>query len=149
MASRALQPARHLEVLPHGERRERAHAAGHLEHAAPGDLGGRGGGHVDAVEDDRAAVGLDDPRDGAQQRRLAGAVGAEQGDDLALVHLEVDVEQHLHAAVADVEVADEEQLRPSLPALVGHLGSGGGRLPHLGDVAADHAAGAGDDEARR
>ena len=81
-----------------------------------------------------------------QQGGLAGAVGAEQGDDLALVDLEAHVEEHLHAAVADVEVADEEQLRPALAALVGHLGPSRRRRPHLGDVAGDHAAGGGDDE---
>ena len=38
----------------------------------------------------------DEARDRLEQRRLAGAVGAEQGDDLALVDLEVDAEEHLH-----------------------------------------------------
>ena len=59
---------------------------------------------------DRAAVGLDDPADRLQQRRLAGAVRAEQRDDLALVDLDVDTEQHLPAAVPDVEAADQQQL---------------------------------------
>ena len=53
---------------------------------APGrDLVRRGVGDVAPVEDDRAAVGLDHAADGPQQRRLAGPVGAEEGDDLALV----------------------------------------------------------------
>ena len=75
---------------------------GHLGDAEGGDLVRRRVRDVAPVEDDRALVGLDHPADGLEQRRLAGAVRAEQRDDLALVDLEVDVEQHLHAAVADV-----------------------------------------------
>ena len=127
----AAQPAGQPQVLAHGQRREHALAAGHLDDAAGGDLVRRGVGDVAPVEDDRAAVGLDQPGDGLEQRRLAGAVGAEQGDDLALADLEVDAEQHLHVAVGDVELADEQQLGPALPALVQRLGPGGGRRPHL------------------
>ena len=73
---------------------------GHLHDAAIGDLVRRRVGDVRAVEEDRA-VDRRRPRPemALEQRRLAGAVGAEQGDDLALVDLEVDVEQHLHAVV--------------------------------------------------
>ena len=67
-----------------------------------GDLVRRRVGDVAAVEDDRALVGLDHAADGLEQRRLAGAVRAEQRDDLALVDLEVDVEEHLHVAVVDL-----------------------------------------------
>ena len=68
----------------HGERREHAVAAGHLHDAERGDLVRRGVGDLAPVEDHRAVVGLDHARDGLQQRRLAGAVRAEQRDDLAL-----------------------------------------------------------------
>ena len=50
-------------------------------------------------------IGSTDAADGLEQRRLAGAVGAEQGDDLALPHLEVDAEEHLHLVVGDVDAA--------------------------------------------
>ena len=50
------------------------------------------------------------PADGAQQRRLAGAVRAEEGDELALLDVEVDVEQHLRAVVGDVDVAADDHL---------------------------------------
>ena len=43
--------------------------------------------------------------DRPQQRRLAGAVGAEHGDHLALLDAEVDAVQHLDEPVAAVEVA--------------------------------------------
>ena len=99
---RSIQPAT-PEVLGDGERREHALAAGHLDDAERGDLVGRGVGDVAAVEDDGAAIGRDDAGDRLQERGLAGAVGAEQGDDLALVDLEVDAEEHLHVAVGHVE----------------------------------------------
>ena len=55
--------------------------------------------------------GRDEARDRAQQRRLAGAVRAEQRDDLALADLEVDAEQHLHLAVRDVDRPQAEEVR--------------------------------------
>ena len=76
------------------------------------DLVGRGVGDVAPVEDHRALVGLDHPADGLQQRRLAGAVGAEQRDDLALVDLEVDVEEHLHVAVEHLQAAGTAAASP-------------------------------------
>ena len=46
-----------------------------------------------------------------EQRRLAGAVGADHGHDLARAHLERDAVQRLDAAVADGELAQFEQRR--------------------------------------
>src|SRR5208283_233243 len=45
---------------------------------------------VVAVDRDRAAARLDDAADDVDQRRLAGAVGAEQGENLAAADLEID-----------------------------------------------------------
>ena len=50
---------------------------------------------VDPVEENRATARRDQSRDGFQQRRLASAVGAEERDGLALLHLEVDTEEDL------------------------------------------------------
>ena len=47
------------------------------------------------------AVGGEQAGDALEQRRLAGAVGAEEGDDLALVDVEVEPEQDLHRARSD------------------------------------------------
>jgi hypothetical protein len=44
-----------------------------------------------------------------QGRRLAGAVGAEEDDHLAVVDREVDVAQHLNLAVAGAEARDLEE----------------------------------------
>ena len=51
-------------------------------------------------------TGVPRPRDDAEDRGLAGAVGAEQREHLARAHLEADVEQHLHRAVGEVDVVD-------------------------------------------
>ena len=66
---------------------------------------------VAAVEPHDAALGHLEPADDAQDRRLARAVRAEQRDALAPVDLEVDVEQHLHRAVGEVDVRDLEHRR--------------------------------------
>ena len=50
--------------------------------------------------------GVPEPGDDPQERRLAGAVGAEQGEHLAPAHLEADVEEDLHLAVGEVDVVD-------------------------------------------
>src|SRR3546814_11563934 len=98
-------------------------------------------GDVATVVDDGTPLRLGDPADGVQQGRLAGAVGAEQRDHLALVDFEVDPKEHLHVAVAHLELADEEQLR----ATRGSLGCGFGprrrRLPNLFDVEIGRASG--------
>jgi hypothetical protein len=47
------------------------------------------------VDADVAVAPLDQPHDGAQRGRLAGAVAADQTDDLAAMHVEVHVVQRL------------------------------------------------------
>src|SRR5208282_2073483 len=46
--------------------------------------------HVVAVEFDASFIGLDESRDHVEDRRLAGAVGAEEADSLALAHVKTD-----------------------------------------------------------
>ena len=50
--------------------------------------------HVLAIHDHGAAIGPDQADDVLEQHALAGARGAQQGDRLALAHLEVDPVQH-------------------------------------------------------
>ena len=60
-------------------------------------------------------------RDGLLRRRLAGAVGAEQRDDLAGVGVERDALERPDRAVADLDVVDLDQAEWScvwLPGLV-------------------------------
>ena len=76
-----------------------------------------GGGVVEdgAVEGDAAVVERLEAGDGPQRGGLAGAVGAEQRDDLAVVDVEVDVE--VEVAEADPKVGVEHvRRRASGPA---------------------------------
>ena len=61
----------------------------------------------------------------------------EQRHDLALADLHRHVEEDLHRPVEHVEVADQQQLRPALPAEEQRLGAGGRRRPRVVDVAGD------------
>ena len=55
---------------------------------------------VCSAEGDRAAIGLLRAGEDLEERRLAGAVLAEQRMDLARQHLEVDIVERLHAGKA-------------------------------------------------
>ena len=67
-------------------------------------------GDVAAIEEDGAADGIHESAYCSQERRLAGAVRAEQGHDLALVDVEVDTEKDLDVpAVGDLETPDGQQ----------------------------------------
>src|SRR6185312_15627713 len=88
-----------LQVLEHRHAREDAPALRHLRYAATNDLVGRQLGDVLAVEPDRARARARIAAYRHQQGRLAGAVGADQGDDLALGDVEVDAVQRLDGAV--------------------------------------------------
>ena len=94
-----------------------------LRDAKPGDLVGRQSRDVAAVEDDRAFAGARIAADRHHQRRLAGAVGADQRDDLAFVDVEIDALERHDVAVEGLDAAHGEQgaliarppLRPSRP----------------------------------
>src|SRR5205807_5655872 len=96
------------KVLADRQAGKRAAPAGDLHDAAPHDLVGFKAVEARAFERDLAARARKDAADRAQQRRLAGAVDAEQRDDLSLPHLEVDAVQGLHLAVEDVDVGCDE-----------------------------------------
>ena len=53
----------------------------------------------------RAAVGLFEPEQHTHQRRLAGAVGTDQRDDLALADVEIDIDEQVTAVAGDAETA--------------------------------------------
>ena len=71
---------------------------------------------VGAAKHDAAARRPVHAGDGADERGLAGAVGADDGDDRALVDLERDVVERLRVAVEHVEVLDvQHQSTASAP----------------------------------
>ena len=78
---------------------------------ALGDLVGRQTGDVLTFEPHFPGTDRRDVGDGLEERRLAGSVGAEEGDELAALDGDGDVEQNLDAAVAEVEVAGVLQYR--------------------------------------
>ena len=61
-----------------------------------------------AVEEDLAFIERVNAADALDQRRLAGAVVAEQGQHLAAIGLEADILQRMHRAEALLRVADGE-----------------------------------------
>jgi hypothetical protein len=69
-----------------------------------------GGQAVEPVpaELDPAPPGRNETGHGVEDRRLAGPVRTEQGDDLPLVHAEGDVPEHLEVPVGDAEALDAE-----------------------------------------
>jgi len=65
------------------------------------------------------------PTDGPQQRRLAGPVGAQQRHDLALLDVEVDIEEDLVTTVEDTDAAADQELGGALRLqALGLLGGG-------------------------
>ena len=81
-------------------------------------------------EGDRSAVGTEHAADRVEQRRLAGAVGADDGEDVALHHVEAHVADGKQAAKALAHPGDGQKRahsrfsKPSLRASQGHTPSG-------------------------
>jgi len=82
-----------------------------VSHSQDDDLVSRCGVDPLALEQDLSAGGPDEPGDRSQRRGLAGAVGADQGDDLTLVDREADLLDREDLAVGDLEVLDLEHGR--------------------------------------
>ena len=97
--------SRPAKVLVHGERREHAAPLGGERHAraarsAPGGYRGS-----PARRSARCPRPWDQPHDRVERARLAGSVGAEDGDDLALLDVEAEVSYGADRAVRDGQVA--------------------------------------------
>ena len=75
------------------------------------------------VEFDLAGAGAGFAEDRHHQRRLAGAVGADQGNDLARLDLDVDALQRLDLAVGGVEGSNREQGRGHVPLSITAIAS--------------------------
>src|SRR5262249_4434776 len=112
--------AAEIEVLADAHVRENAPALRHVDQALRDDLGGARALDPFLRGADRAAPGAHHARDRAVERRLAGAVRAEHGDDLALVHGETDATQDLGRTITGVQSLHVEQRlsHAALPACV-------------------------------
>ena len=77
------QVAAHLQVLPHGQRREHVVDLRHVADPGPGDLLRRLAGHVRLADDDRARGDAHHADQALEEGGLARAVRPDEGDDLA------------------------------------------------------------------
>ena len=87
-------------------------AARQLEGAHQAEADALPGGHagdVVAGELDRARIGNEEAGNSVVERRLAGAVGADQAGELAFLDAEVDAVEHRRAVEGVAQVADLEQ----------------------------------------
>ena len=106
--------AAELEVLADGEVGEHGLAAHHQRRRPAGSRSSAGTpvtswpSRVTVPERRRL-----EPGEHAQHRRLAGAVGAEQAEDLARLDVERHAEQHRHRAVGEVDVVAARAASPS------------------------------------
>src|SRR6185503_5899366 len=89
---------RHDEILEHRHAGERPRDLEAARDPAPGALVGRKRRDLLAIEHDRAAVVLQCTRDAVDQRRLAGAVRADQPEALAGADLDADLRERGEAA---------------------------------------------------
>jgi hypothetical protein len=113
-AARALDDRAHLEVLEHAHVGEDLAALGDLADAELADAMALVAGDVLALEADRAARRALHASDCADQRGLAGAVGPDDRDDLALGDVERDAVERLRVAVEEVEIGDAEHQRAAV-----------------------------------
>ena len=98
------------EVLLHGERAEDVALLRHPADAQPGAHLRRQRADLAAAERDRSGEAARHADQRVEQRRLAGAVAAQQRQRLALAQAEGHVGQHDGAAVARGQVLDGQQV---------------------------------------
>ena len=106
----------HLQIFHHRHAREDAAAFWCLGDLQLGDFVRRQLCDVAAFEQDMAFTGARRPENGHHQRRLTGAVGADQRNDLALIDFEIDSSERRDVAVIGFHPAHREH-RMSLRVL--------------------------------
>ena len=93
-----------MQVLAHGRALHQADVLERAPEPERGPLVHRQVGDVLAPVDDAATVRRVEAGDHVEQRRLAGAVGTDHADDLALADGDAHVQVGLHATEADGQV---------------------------------------------
>src|SRR5437762_11821304 len=108
VCSSDLRRPRHRPHLPepHAERREEREVLEGAADAEGGDAVRRQPQQRAAAEADVAALRRVEPAQAIEERRLPGAVGADEPDDLAVGHVERDAVERDNAPEAHGEVAD-------------------------------------------
>src|SRR5665213_1165876 len=107
--TRAAKLTAYHQVLLDRERGKKPAAFRHHCDVAGDQLGSANAADRFPVEADHAGGGLEHADDRSQQRTLAGAVGADNGDDLTRLDAHRDAEQGLKIAVEGLEVGDFEE----------------------------------------
>ena len=102
------------QVLPHRQRRKHLAVLRHVADAGPGHEIGTQAGDVAAAIAHRAHR-IDQAHDRLARRRAPDPVAAEQRDDLAFTHREIDALQDVALAVERVQVADLEHQAATFP----------------------------------
>ena len=102
----------HGEVFRHGHAREHLPALRHMRKAHGDDAAGVRLAQVVPVVDHGAALNGHKAGDGVQRGGLAGAVGPDERDDLAVVDLHADAAQRLHGAVGHLQIFNLQHRRP-------------------------------------
>ena len=102
----AAQIGPHVEVLLDRHVREHPPPFRTMRDAERDDLACRAARDVPALEHQLAAGGRQDTGDGAQRRALAGAVGADQRDELARLDGQRNALQRLYLAIAANEITN-------------------------------------------
>src|SRR5271169_6338759 len=116
----AAAPGGEQHVLAHRQLAEYAHILRHVSDAQTGDVRRIERGYRLAVENDLAQAGLPQAHDGAQSRRLAGAIAPEQYGDPSAPGGETDAVQNAVAADVGKNAIEPQQ---------GVVGVGHGRGP--------------------
>src|SRR3546814_4598799 len=106
----AAQEGAHLQVLLDGHFAEHVVDLGHVADAAAHDAVRRPAGYVPVVEADLPAAQSEQPEDGLQRSRLAGAVRPDDADDLAPADAEADAVQNIGGAVAAEHRSEERRV---------------------------------------
>jgi hypothetical protein len=99
-------------VLGHGEAEEHTAPFGHVGDAELGAVGWRVFGDVVSVDADHTGHRADQAGDRPQRGGLAGAVGAEQRDDLAGTDVQVEIANRNGCVIAGREAFELERWCP-------------------------------------
>ena len=105
-----------FEVILDAHAREQPAPLGHHADSTTHKGEGRIAADRFAIEAHHVPLDRDEPEDRLQQRRLAGAVGADKRDDLAQADLEIDRMKRLEIAIA----GDEGMSGEKRPRAAGH-----------------------------
>ncbi len=111
----ARQHCTHFKIFLDGKRRKNLTPFRNLTDAEIANTMARPAGYVDIAKEDAAAHLPVHPGDRADERRLAGAIGPDDGDDGALLNFERDIVERLGVAIKNIDAFDAQHHTVSAP----------------------------------